>query len=92
MFKVGRSLLQKNQQQKNKIINKQKTHTKNLQSTEITHIIYTTYSALIKKIQSKQYSLFTGSMLIRTEYRNRSHVLFQNNRKNIYNLYYYIII
>ena len=50
-----------------------KTHTqKNLQSTEITHIIYTTYSALIKKIQSKQYSLFTGSMLIRTEYRYRS--------------------
>ena len=34
------------------------THTKN--------ILYTTYSGFINIIQSKQYSLLTGSMLIRT--------------------------
>ena len=53
--------------------------------------VFTTYSALIKIIQSKKYTLFTGSMLIRTEYRNRSEVLFQNNIY-IYNIYNNIII
>ena len=37
-----------------------------------THILYTTYYVFINIIQSKKYSLFTGSILIRTEYRNRS--------------------
>ena len=61
IIKVGRSLLQKNQQPKThtKIINNHRNNTH-------THIIYITSSILIKRIQSKKYSLFTGSMLIKT--------------------------